>query len=302
MKNIFQNVVVWLLIATIVVPMFFSAIQTSAKYPLTIFRFQTWRNFSAEQPSWWKMFFIRVVVFVSYIFVPAILIINKEKAKGRRQELEEKAKQEFDSEDNLVSDKVVEELEQIEVYLDEVRKAYLIFKRNESTYEVIAQQTVQLTMLGLSLTTYPVVTGLQGIFGKDSPGSDISKTNNTLELRLAEAQGQLSAFTEDNFGLKLGDILLVLSVCWSFKTGIASFLKIHSEQKSGMLSAPGKAALGLRALLFYVTRIACVIAFFGPFLGLGDCMAHLHAEKMKLNDEILENIQGSTSYWDKKTV
>ena len=69
-----------------------------------------------------------------------------------------------------------------------------------------------------------------------------------------------------------------------------------------MLRFAAKATLVLRALLFYVTRIVCVIAFLGPFLGLGDCMAHFHAEKMKLNDELLKNLHGNTSYWDKKTV
>ena len=74
---LFQNVIIWILIGTIVVPLFFSAIRTSSKHPLTIFGFQVWRNFTAEQPGWWKMAFIRIVVFVCYIFVPAILIKNK---------------------------------------------------------------------------------------------------------------------------------------------------------------------------------------------------------------------------------
>ena len=300
-SSLFQNVVVWLLIATIVVPIFFSAIQTSIKHPLIIFRFHTWHNFTAEQPSWWKMFFIKIVVFVCYLFVPAVLIINKEKAKGRRQDLEAEAKKEFDSNDGIVSNKVLDEQEQIESYLDEVRKAQLIFKRNESTFEIVVQQGIQLTMLGLSLTKYPLVSGLQGIFGKDSD-IDTSKTNNAVELALAEAQGQLSAYIDDNLGLKLGDILLVLSVCWSFKTGIMSFLKIHSEQKSGMLSAAGKATLGFRALLFYTTRIVCVIAFFGPFLGLANCQAHFLAEKIELAKDLLKNVQGSNSYWDRNTV
>ena len=96
--------------------------------------------------------------------------------------------------------------------------------------------------------------------------------------------------------------MLMLSVCWSFKTCVSSFLKIHSEQKARMLSVTSKLVLALRALLFSVTRIGCVIAFFGPFLGLGDCMAHWHAEGIQLDPEIMENLQGPTSYWDKETV
>merc|ERR1719264_2256551 len=122
-------------------------------------------------------------------------------------------------------------------------------------------------MLLLSRTNHPVVTGLQQLFSQN-----------------------------------VGDHMLILSVCWSFKTGVASFLKIHSEQKARMMSGAAKVVLGLRALLFSVTRILCVVAFFGPFLGLGDCMAHWHAEEIQLDQEILNNLQGNTSYWDKEIV
>ena len=119
-----------------------------------------------------------------------------------------------------------------------------------------------LTMLLLSKTNYPVVTGLQEIFSSD-----------------------------------FEDALLILSVCWSFKTGIVSFLKIHSEQKVGMLSGASKAVLGLRALLFSVTRIICVVAFFGPFLGLLDCLAHWKAQQKPLDPELLERlVNNSFSY------
>ena len=168
---------------------------------------------------------------------------------------------------------MLEEQEQIEAYLDEVRKAYLIFKRNEAALELVVQQSVQLTMLLLDLTKYPVTAGLQEVFGKDY----------------------------SNY-LNLGDILLLLSVSWSFKTGVVSFLKIHSEQKAGMLSGAAKVVLGLRALLFSVTRIGCVVAFFGPFLGLGDCMAHWHAEGIQFDQKLWKNVHGSNSYWDRETV
>merc|ERR1719341_2310585 len=149
---------------------------------------------------------------------------------------------------------------------------------------------------------YPVVTGLQGIFGKDYSNMDTSKIDNNLGLTLNDHLLQLSSMLENSLGASLGDVLLVLSVSWSFKTGIVTFLKIHSDQKSGMLSGAAKVVLGLRALLFSVTRIVCVVAFFGPFLGLGEVMAHLHAEGIKLDEDIMKNLKGSTSYWDRETV
>merc|ERR1719264_2148998 len=70
-----------------------------------------------------------------------------------------------------------------------------------------------------------------------------------------------------------------------------------------MLSGAAKVVLGLRALLFSVTRIVCVVAFFGPFLGLGDCMAHWHAEGIRLDPELLDNLhKENNSYWDNQTV
>merc|ERR1719500_1375442 len=110
----------------------------------------------------------------------------------------------------------------------------------------------------------------------------------------------INFFGEDNSS---GDALLVMSVCWSLKTGVVSFLKIHSEQKAGMLSGAAKVVLGLRALLFSVARIGCVVAFFGPFLGLGDCMAHWHAEGIRLDQELLDKLhKENNSYWKKETV
>merc|ERR1719270_1757938 len=81
-----------------------------------------------------------------------------------------------------------------------------------------------------------------------------------------------------------------------------SFLRIHSEQKSGMQSGTAKGVLGLRALLFSVTRIICVVAFFGPFLGLMDCQAHWKAEEIQLEKKLLEKLQSPNSYWSRQVV
>ena len=52
-------------------------------------------------------------------------------------------------------------------YLIQLRNAHLIFKKNEAALELVIQQSIQLAMLLLSMTRYPVATGMQGIFGKD---------------------------------------------------------------------------------------------------------------------------------------
>ena len=140
------------------------------------------------------------------------------------------------------------------------------------------------------------------MFGKDFSNISTSKIDDTLGLRLNDAQVTLSSQVKDHLGLNLGDLLLAMSVCWSFKTGISSFLKIHSEQKAGMLCVASKLVLGLRALAFSVTRITCIVAFFAPFLGLADILAHYHAEDIQISPELLEKLQGNASYWEITTV
>ena len=71
---------------------------------------------------------------------------------------------------------------------------------------------------------------------------------------------------------------------------------------NGRLSGAAKSVLCLRALLFNVTRIICVVAFFGPFLGLMDCHAYWKAEEIQLKKKLLENVQGPTSYWCRQVV
>ena len=101
------------------------------------------------------------------IFVPAVLINNKEKVKLRRQALQEKGTEDYDLKEGVLTNEMLEEQEQIETYLDKLRNVHLIFKKNEAALELVIQQSIQLLMLLLSMTRYPVATGMQGIFGKD---------------------------------------------------------------------------------------------------------------------------------------
>merc|ERR1719471_2140693 len=188
---------------------------------------------------------------------------------------------------------IYEVLEQLEEYLDEVRKAYLIFKRNEGCYELVPQQSIQLIMLLLSQTLYPTVHGLEAVFAVD-----YSDTVEAIDERLGGLSGSVKLLD-----LGFAVVFLIASVCWSFKTGAASFVKIRTESKSSFLPATAKIALGLRALLFSATRICAITAFFGPFLGLWDTLAHLEAEKISLEQSLLDNlINGSNPFFDKDTV
>ena len=101
----------------------------------------------------------------------------------------------------------------------------------------------------------------------------------------------------------------------SIIVGIVSFLKTHYEQKArtpsvGRTTIAATDVLGLRALLFSVTRIGCVYAFFcpwkgqkfWPFQGLADRLAHWQAEAIQLDRELLKNLRSIRSTWDRETV
>ena len=74
-----------------------------SRHPLTIFEFPVWHNYRTNPAGRWELAFIRLLVFFGFIFVPSILIVNKEKAKMRFKMLEEQGKEEFDSEEGIVT-------------------------------------------------------------------------------------------------------------------------------------------------------------------------------------------------------
>ena len=115
---------------------------------------------------------------------------------------------------------------------------------------------------------------------------------------LADLPGDLQRKISSNRCLFSGTLIYVF-VAISMFAGLVSFLKTHYEQK---LKIEQQVVIGLRALLFSVTRFGCVFAFFWPFKGLADSLAHWQAEGFQLDHEILNNLRGPTSYWDRETV
>ena len=279
--TIFQSVIIWLLIASIIVPLLKSALETALRYPQAVL------DSSVSPPSGNKLKVLQAVVFCGYFFVPSLLIFNRKRAKLRKKILLEKSKDEFNS-TGAMKEQIQEELQDIEKYEKGVKDAYLIFKRNEASFEIVLQMGLQLTMLLLSMTTFPTHAGLQGVFGKD-----YSKQENILREQFG------TVFENVNFS----EWLLVGSIIWSFKTVCTTFIEIKTDKKSHSLGVAAKSVLGLRAFLFSTSRIFALVAFFGPFLGLMDCHAHWKAQQRPLDPELLERITNSSdSYWDKETV
>ena len=273
--------IIWLLIASISVPLLKSAVETALWYPHAVL------SSSVSPPTGCKLRALQVAVFCGYFFVPSLLIINKEKAKLSRKILLEKSKEEFVS-SGTMTEQIYEELQEVEKYEMDVNEAYLIFKRNEASFEIVLQMGLQLTMLLLSMTTYPTHAGLQGVFGKD-----YSKQENVLRTQFGKGYESVD----------FSEWLLIGSIIWSFKTVCTTFIWIKTAKKSHNMGVAAKCVLGLRAFLFSTSRIFALVAFFGPFLGLMDCLAHWKAQQKPLDPELLERLtNNSDSYWNKDTV
>ena len=125
-------------------------------------------------------------MFFTYICVPSIQINNKADALRRKEELLQKTRFQYSTQDESVDAEISEELEKLEEYLDEVRKAYLIFKRNEGCYELVPQQSIQLVMLLLSQTLYPTVHGLEAVFAVDYSDTVEARTPRPRHLCLED--------------------------------------------------------------------------------------------------------------------
>ena len=278
---LFQSVIIWLLIASIIVPLLKSAVETAVWYPHTVL------DSSVNPPRGCKLRALQVTVFSGYFFVPSLLIINKEKAELKRKMLLEKSKDQFLSA-GVVKEHISEELREVEKYGIDVTEAYLIFKKNEASFEIFLQMGLQLTMLLLSMTTFPTHAGLQGVFRRD-----YTKEENILRAH----------FGAENESFDFGEWLLIGSIIWSFKTVSTTFIWIKTARKSHIMGVAAKSVLGLRAFLCSTSRIFAVVAFFGPFLGLLDCLAHWKAQQKPLDPELLERlVNNSYSYWDRATV
>ena len=96
--------------------------------------------------------------------------------------------------------------------------------------------------------------------------------------------------------------LFLLSIIWSFRTCSATYVKIRQEEKVNFLPSSTKLVLGARGLFVCLVRILCGVAFFAPFLGLGNCLAHWVAEGKSLSPSMMSNLNSTSAFWDASTV
>ena len=99
-----------------------------------------------------------------------MIIFSSENAKDERELLKNKCHKIED----FAKASILEECELLTKHIDETRLALLTFRRNERSMELVIQQTITLIMVLLSETQYPIESGLQSIFHKESDSNSTS--------------------------------------------------------------------------------------------------------------------------------
>ena len=163
----FPSAIAWILVASIVLPLLFSAVETAKNRPTIILGSSGWQRFEENPPSKCKIWLLRILIIVFYPAVPAINICAREAAKAKKEKLLEKTRIEFSEEDATIHREVLERLAQVEKYLVEVRKGIMTFKLNELSWEMPLQIGLQLIMLLLSTSFTITHAGMQALFQED---------------------------------------------------------------------------------------------------------------------------------------
>ena len=266
----FFNGIIWTLLSSLVIPLLVSAIETALKHPAVVLHYKTFMALKQNPPL-----SLKAAVFCGYIFVPAVILVNIEKAEMRRRQLLESGKKRFQNLEelqNATDEETLKQLEMIECYLESLYKARLVFYKNEASMEIPVQLTMQLMMLLMTQTKTPTYYTREAFF----------------------AVNDFSIIESWN----LNKTFLLTIIVLSFMKNCTTYVKIVKSKKSGFLPIAAQLLLGFRAFVVSSTRVLCYIAFFGPFLGLLNSLQHLKAEQMDWDPDLFEKLTGVNSFWD----
>ena len=269
--TLFSTQVTILLITSIFVPLFKTAVTIAYMRPLVVLNSDQWVKWKArENQNTGEIMILRILIVCLFPLVPGMIMFSSEKAKDQRMSIENK----YQKKGELINACVLEECKVLTLYIKETRMALLTAKRNELTIELVIQLSIHLTMVFLSLTRFPVKTGLQSIF--QSANDDDERSNATV-------------------------IFLIFSVVQSFKTSALTSIKIKADTKNFFPLLP-KLVLGIRYLLIFLIRIGAIVFYFGPFVGALDIMSHHHGESIPLDYETFKYVNDTDlqeyHYWN----
>ena len=275
-----------------IIPMLVSATMIAFTHPFVVLRALPWKKLSTSH-STLQLVLIRTITIIGFLFVPALLIVGKDEAIEQRKSLKGKRAKIED----LVKPSVLENCQILTDYINASSSALLTYKKNELSLELIPQLSINLTMLLLSITKYPVESGLQSIF------QDKKESGNPSFLIVQLGLQEFAKAIDENENATIG--FFIFSVIWSLKSCAKTSLKIKTKAKS-FLPLFAKMLLYLRYIVLYPIRIGVYVAFFSTFIGLLGVLNHYHAETSRaLDPKIWCYINSTTSqlfqYWDSST-
>ena len=163
--TLFPSQIAILLLSSIIIPLLVSAIMVATRRPLVILDAYQWREFTTKK-SKLPVFISRLVILLFFPIILAMIINADEEAKEKMKSLKRKSQKKGEE----VDESILDECELLTQFINETRLAMLTFKRNEVSMELVVQLSIHLTMILLSLTDFPIESGLQTIFKDSSTG------------------------------------------------------------------------------------------------------------------------------------
>ena len=275
--NLFSTQLAILLLASILVPSFATANKIARSRPLIAVGLDEWVRRNEHKK--YKIVIIQIILHCKCLLVPAMIIRSEEKATERQKILKDRIVKM--AKDKNVQDSDLEEVEQINAFLNECRLGMLTFRINELCLELVIQLSVHLTMVLLSQTNFPIESGLQSIF-KSNDNAEEEQGDNSKQETLSNKSATLA--------------FLIISILWSFKTSALTSIKIATESKK-FLPIAAKLIVGMRYLLIFVIRICSFVTYFAPYLGSLDIMAHYQAETVILEIETFKRLNKTGFYF-----
>ena len=82
---------------------------------------------------------------------------------------------------------------------------------------------------------------------------------------------------------------LVVTAVFSMTSVMTTYLRIHLLNKDGFIETKGKLVLALKSLFAAATKVACMVIYFSPFMGLFSLLFHLEEEN-KAPFQIPQNV------------
>ena len=241
----FQIQIIWIWCMSIFLPLLISTWTLALQDPLAMYGQKV--DSRQGKLSKWKKIWFSILSMVIFPLVPAMLLYTAQV----EEEMQERVVQEIHDliMQNMGTEKAMEKYRKTKTFLSKIKK-YLLDIKSREVLETSAQLILQTVMLAMYHSTTTTTGGLETVFGNDTSVQWIST-----------------------------QVLIVLSVLWSFKTSITTRLK-QKKSACGFLPFTGVIVIAARTLLTTGVNVATVLAFFTPSLGLFSLLQHLQTEQL----------------------